>query len=100
MLLVHPSEARQNVLCRLAHLSPHSQRGWHINGEYTGELGRDLGQTVTNTLNAIGALGCDGGLVAISAAGEIVSEYNSDGLKCASVKAGEAARVTVFTPYQ
>lgn len=57
-----------------------------------------LKQAIVSTLNNVKALGGDGGVVGISAAGEVVTGFNSDGLKSASVKAGEAARVTIFKP--
>lgn len=57
-----------------------------------------LGAAASNTLNAIAQYGGDGGLIAIDAEGTIVAPYNSHGMKCASVKAGEPAIVSVFSP--
>ena len=55
-----------------------------------------LKNAALRTLGHIEALGGDGGIIGISAKGEMLAEYNSDGIKCASVMAGKAARVSVF----
>lgn len=56
----------------------------------------DLNQAVTSSLDLIAQRGGDGGVIAIDHAGTIIMSYNSEGMKCASVKSGEAARVSIF----
>ena len=59
----------------------------------------DLEQAVTSSLALVAKRGGDGGVIAIDQAGMIVMKYNSDGMKCASVRSGEAAQISVFDPH-
>lgn len=58
--------------------------------------GEGLRQAVISSLDLVAKRGGDGGVIAIDQAGTIVMNYNSEGMKCASVKSGEAARVSIF----
>ncbi|MEM8615535.1 MAG: isoaspartyl peptidase/L-asparaginase [Pseudomonadota bacterium] len=60
--------------------------------------GIPLTEAAECTLEKVAALGGDGGLIAIDQRGNIVTRYNSDGLKCAAVKAGSASVVSIFAP--
>lgn len=59
--------------------------------------GEPLNTATRAALDAVARLGGDGGLIAISAKGEIVMDYNSPGMKRASVRAGERARVAIMS---
>lgn len=60
--------------------------------------GEEIKQAVTSSLDSVAKRGGDGGVIAIDNAGTIVMQYNSKGMKCASVKSGEAANVHIFDP--
>lgn len=60
--------------------------------------GADLGAAATGVLAKLGALGGDGGLIAIDRAGKIVAPYNSKGMKRAAASDGIAPWVRVFEP--
>lgn len=58
--------------------------------------GEDLQTACDAALGDIQRLGGDGGLIALRANGEFYMPYNSDGMKRASIVAGEASQVAVF----
>lgn len=59
---------------------------------------QDLGTAATGALDMVGALGGDGGLIAISREGRIVMPYNSRGMKRAAAAEGREPFVRVFEP--
>jgi L-asparaginase/beta-aspartyl-peptidase (threonine type) len=60
--------------------------------------GADLGQAAQGALDQVGALGGDGGLIAVDRHGRIVMPYNSQGMKRAAASDGAAPYVHVFEP--
>ena len=58
--------------------------------------GASLRQAVLDTLDEVARLGGDAGVIAISSDGEIVAEYNSDGMKRASVSSTHPLTVRTF----
>jgi beta-aspartyl-peptidase (threonine type) len=61
--------------------------------------GRTLGQAVHEVVHGeLVALSGEGGVIAIDARGEIVMEFNSEGMFRASRRSGEEARVAIFRP--
>ncbi len=58
--------------------------------------GQDLASAAADTLAEVGALGGDGGLIALSASGEIAMPYNSAGMKRAALGADGEIIVRVF----
>ena len=53
-------------------------------------------QAIDDTLAEVKRLGGDGGVIAVTRSGHIAMTYNSDGMKRASVAAGEPVYVTTF----
>lgn len=61
--------------------------------------GRTLGEAVREVvLEELPALRGEGGVIAIDARGEIVMEFNSEGMFRASRRAGEEARIAIYRP--
>ncbi len=60
--------------------------------------GDTLEEAVWNMLEDVGALGGDGGAIAVSKTGEIAMLFNSDGMKRASISSTSPAVSTTFTP--
>jgi beta-aspartyl-peptidase (threonine type) len=61
--------------------------------------GRTLSEAVREVvLEELPALQGEGGVIAIDRAGEIVMEFNSEGMFRASRKAGEEARIAIYRP--
>ncbi|MBC6413219.1 MAG: isoaspartyl peptidase/L-asparaginase [Hyphomonadaceae bacterium] len=58
--------------------------------------GAPLWEAVNASLNQVAERGGDGGLIAIDRQGEIVTDYNSQGMKRASVKSGKPVSVRIF----
>ena len=63
---------------------------------YKVKAGASLAQAIDDVLADIKHLGGDGGIIAVSAAGEIEMRYNTDGMKRASVDASGHVRVGTF----
>ena len=63
---------------------------------YKVKAGVSLGQAIDEVLSDIQYLGGDGGIIAVSAAGEIEMRYNTDGMKRASVSSGSDVTVATF----
>lgn len=61
--------------------------------------GDDLENAITASLDSVAQLGGDGGVIAIDQKGTVIMRYNSQGMKCASVRSGECANVSVFDPF-
>jgi beta-aspartyl-peptidase (threonine type) len=58
-----------------------------------------LGEAVREVVfEELPALGGEGGVIAIDAQGEIVMEFNSEGMFRASRRAGEEARIAIYRP--
>lgn len=60
--------------------------------------GDTLDQALWHLLDDVQVLGGDGGLIAVSRAGEIAMAYNSDGMKRASVSSSQESSATTFAP--
>ncbi len=60
--------------------------------------GDTLEQALWNMLDEVEVLGGDGGLIAISRAGEISMAYNSDGMKRSAVSSDQQLFATTFAP--
>lgn len=60
--------------------------------------GDTLRDAVWRMLNDVESLGGDGGVIAVSKAGEIIMAYNSEGMKRASVSSSSAITATTFMP--
>ncbi len=60
--------------------------------------GDSVEQALWHLLDDVRLLGGDGGLIAVSSAGEIAMAYNSDGMKRASVSSGRECVATTFAP--
>ncbi|MGI9223979.1 MAG: isoaspartyl peptidase/L-asparaginase family protein [Woeseiaceae bacterium] len=63
---------------------------------YKVKAGASLGQAIDEVLADIKYLGGDGGMIAVSAAGEIEMLYNTDGMKRASIDDGDNLFVATF----
>ena len=63
---------------------------------YKVKAGASLGHAIDEVLSDIQYLGGDGGIIAVSAAGEIEMRYNTDGMKRASVSSGSDVTVATF----
>lgn len=63
---------------------------------YKVKAGASLGQAIDEVLADIKYLGGDGGMIAVSAAGEIEMIYNTDGMKRASIDDGDNLFVATF----
>jgi len=60
------------------------------------KAGATLDDAITRVLADVRELGGDGGIIAVSARGEVVMSYNSEGMKRASVRDGEDVVVATF----
>lgn len=58
--------------------------------------GEGLAEAARHALDSVAALGGDGGLIAVSASGQVVMPFNSQGMKCAAIATGRAPQVHVF----
>lgn len=66
--------------------------GWRV------EAGMDLARAARASIDAVGALGGDGGLIALDTSGRVAHPFNSQGMKRAWLTPDGEVRVAVFEP--